>query len=162
MPPNGDRCTNTEHVSYLYRCIKQLPIAKIINNRATFLQIYSEILIFVIFNLCMFLNLIFKVENIKCKESTRFWERGTRSTEPHRKYQTWYNSTRFGNPGLHALELSDSVCNIAWHAVTCAPISICSMCQQVPEAQQLSKDSWNSYTYNIRSEVKDFFLLFQT
>ena len=35
---------------------------------------------------------------------------------------------------------------IAWHAVTCAPISICSTCQQVPEVQQLSKDSWNSYT----------------
>ena len=98
MPPNGDRCTNTEHVSYLYRCIKQLPIAKIIKNRATFLQIYSEILTFVIFNLCMLINLIFKVKNIKCKESTRFWERGTRSTEPHRKYKTWYNSTRFGNP----------------------------------------------------------------
>ena len=49
----------------------------------------------------------------------------------------------------------------AWHAVTCAPISICSMCQEVPEVQQLSKDSWNSYTYNIRSEVKDFFYYFK-
>ena len=61
----------------------------------------------------MFLNLIFKVKNIKCKESTRIWKRGTRSTEPHRKYQTWYNSTRFGNPELERRVRSGEWCAVA-------------------------------------------------